>query len=366
MRRIYAYFLPQFHRTPENDAHWGVGFTEWTNVKRSHPLFHGHRQPLVPQFGYYDLSNQGVLRDIASYAKNHGVEGFAYWHYWFGEGRAPLSLVPHIHHRDASISSGFFYAWDNSNWTKRWVGSDEVIFEVDYSRKSAIGHFEFLEPYIDDSRYLRLDGKPVFQVIHLHDPRVLDYIVSLDSMLEQTRGERFHWVFPVGSLVRSPVRTQIRVLEHSATDFPPGKPINISQRFGLTTNRKRKMESLAHPAAPTCVSHAEYLTLFAVRTALHAAVESDYIPAVLSGWDTTPRYGGRGLVINGDIPKLLTSQLSLVRRMRQLFRGAGKELLLVKAWNEWAEGNILEPYRGPDGVPHSPATCLAKYASQEG
>ena len=155
--KFLAYFLPQFYTTPENDIHWGKDFTDWKNVQSSTPLFKDHKQPLTPsKFDMYDLSKKKVLKELSDFSLKKGLDGFGYWHYWFGNGQQTLEKVQEMHLKDSSIKQNFFFAWANQDWTKSWVGDDNTtIFKQLYSKKSALNHFKYILPFIRDPRYIK-------------------------------------------------------------------------------------------------------------------------------------------------------------------------------------------------------------------
>src|SRR5579871_1642275 len=159
--RVFAFYLPQFHPIPENDAWWGNGFTEWTNVARSKPLFRGHYQPQLPaDLGFYDLRLSETRQAQADLAREHGIFGFCYYHYWFS-GRRVLQRP-----FDEVLTSGqpdfpFCLCWANENWTRSWDGrSSEVLMEQRYSDEDDLAHIRALAPALRDPRYIRIDGKP--------------------------------------------------------------------------------------------------------------------------------------------------------------------------------------------------------------
>ena len=163
--RIIAYYLPQYHPIPENDEWWGPGFTEWTNVAKARPLFRGHYQPRIPaDLGFYDLRLPEVREQQAQLAREAGIEGFCYYHYWFGEGRQLLQRP-----FDEVLASGkpdypFCLCWANHDWTnKTWTkGSsarrDSMIMQMHYSVEDDIRHFNHLLPEFKDKRYISVDG----------------------------------------------------------------------------------------------------------------------------------------------------------------------------------------------------------------
>ena len=163
-----AFYLPQFHAIPENDEWWGAGFTEWTNVRRARPLFHGHYQPQVPTtpFGEYDLLSEGVMEWQAELARTHDVDGFVFYHYWFNGKR--LLERPVDRFIQGGIDHGFAICWANENWTRRWDGKErEVLLGQEYTAESPAEVFRSFLPYFRDARYLRRAGALVLSLIHI-------------------------------------------------------------------------------------------------------------------------------------------------------------------------------------------------------
>jgi len=170
--RLIAFYLPQYHPIPENDAWWGEGFTEWTNVRRATPLFPGHRQPRVPgELGYYDLRDAATRGAQAELARAHGVEGFAWWHYWFGDGRRLLQRPFEEVLRSGRPDLPFCLAWANQSWTGVWhAAPDRVLVEQRYPPGDLARHFEAVRPALADPRYIRVEGRLLFLV---HSPAAL-------------------------------------------------------------------------------------------------------------------------------------------------------------------------------------------------
>ena len=171
--RIVALYLPQFHPIAENDQWWEPGFTEWTNVAKARPRFPGHYQPRLPgELGFYDLRVPETREAQAALAKAHGIEGFCYWHYWFGNGRRLLERPFTEVLRSGTPDLSFCLAWANGTWTGIWHGApDRILIEQTYPGESdERAHFEVVAEAFEDPRYLRVDGRPVF---YIYDPSAL-------------------------------------------------------------------------------------------------------------------------------------------------------------------------------------------------
>jgi hypothetical protein len=333
--KVLTYFLPQFYATPENDKYWGKGFTDWNNVKSAVALYEGHNQPINPsKLGFYDLSDKTNFKSVCDYSLESGVDGFGYWHYWFGNGKQTLEKIQEMHLKDKSIKQNMFFAWANQDWTKSWVGDDTtVIFKQSYSEKSAFDHFAYIKPFIEDSRYLRKDNMPLFQVINPESKGCVKHILILEAEAVKLYGKGFFWIFPVNKSIEG-----LGGLNYARVGFAPGDVTVKDPLFRL----KRIMQKKNWINKPVVMSRKKYLKLFTKTLKESFKKEGIYYPCILSGWDNTPRYKNKGFLIDGSISSLLESQLEILISQTKSYKKL--DFIFIKAWNEWAEGNILEPY----------------------
>ena len=331
MTPVYAYFLPQFYSTPENDKYWGKGFTEWTNVKKAEPLFEGHKCPLMPlNDDYYDLSNPNEVKRIIKNTQDIGLDGIVYWYYWFGEGKKALIKVPKQHLKDKSIKQDFFFAWANNHWSKEWVGDrSQVIFEQKYNLNEIDEHLDSLMEYFEDERYVKWEGQPLLQLNEAHKKHGYEYIFELDNRFKQRTGTSIKWIFP--SVF---IQQELRSLSHFISGYPTEDVLKID----WVSTWRRKLARLGFGKKPVLIDKDHFLKMF--RKLLQKNYhEQNYIPCILSGWDNTYRYKERGFVISGTIEELVKEQMIIIR---DEFNVKELPFILVKAYNEWAEGNIME------------------------
>jgi len=337
-KSVYAYFLPQFYSTPENDEYWGKGFTEWTNIQKAKAQFRGHRCPLYPANNdYYDLSKLTDFERLIDKSLSMGLNGFAYWHYWFGEGRITLEKVPQMHLREKRINQDFFFAWANHNWTQSWIGKKEnLIFKQHYNLDEVDDHLDYLTPFFEDSRYLFWNQKPLFQVLFPYENGVIPYIYKLEEAAIKRFGTGLHWLFPTLNFYNKIDHEKHEGLDFHWICFPPD---DIQIQTPVYKWRK-KLVSMNPFKKPVATSVESIEKRFEKLLKKHEDTPN-YVAGLLSGWDTTYRYGRSGSVHSGSIEEQLTSQIKILDRLGWIEK---TPFLLVKAFNEWAEGNILENY----------------------
>ena len=201
--RIIAFYLPQYHKIPENDEWWGKGFTEWISVTQAKPLFKGHYQPKVPStLGYYNLTNPEVREKQAELARNAGIEGFCYWHYYFGNGKRLLETPFNQVLRSGKPNFPFCLGWANHTWEKgSWhlhnKSSDNVILmEQKYpSKEDYVHHFNIVLEAFRDQRYITVDGKPLFLVFApLNIPNAREFVDLWQQLAKKSGLKGIHFV----------------------------------------------------------------------------------------------------------------------------------------------------------------------------
>jgi lipopolysaccharide biosynthesis protein len=333
--RVVPFYLPQFHATTENDAWWGKGFTEWTNVTAARPVYLGHNQPNLPSdLGFYDLRLDAVQREQMELAAEHGIEGFMYYHYWFAGER--LLNLPIDNLAKSDMNKPFCIMWANENWTRRWDGrSSDVLMGQDYSRVSAKGFIDDAMHFLADPRYLRIDGKPVLAVYRIAQ------IPDHPSVIEHWRKRAAD--AGVGGLVilSVDVAKEFDGLAGTASaegldgtlGFPPH---NLKWEWvphgGMKVEKRFKGNILSYQAM---VGDAERKML--------RLPEASY-PGVMVTFDNTARRQWNSDVWYGTNPysfrRWLSAACSAVAD-----REPDQRVVFVNAWNEWAESAVFEPSR---------------------
>lgn len=355
--RLIAFYLPQFHPTPDNDVWWGKGFTEWTNVSKAKPLFPGHYQPHLPaDLGFYDLRVPEARAAQAELARNAGIEAFCYWHYWFA-GRRVLERPFNEVLASRQPDFPFCLAWANDSWKSHWYGAEKkTLVEQTYpGPDDHERHFHALLPAFHDARYLRVHGKPLFAVFRPKQlPATEAYIAQWQDLARRNGLPGIHFVahlfdheldFPWrttgydGAVTTNELKVMRRRLWQIAAER--------RRRHGLLDAAQGTGRLVAHRILqrllrwPGGVHYYRDAMLFFKS---QEALDQGCYPSVVPGWDNTPRAGPKGIVLHGACPELFAEHLRDILAA-VAHRPAEDRLVFVKSWNEWAEGNYLEPDR---------------------
>ncbi|AWH20258.1 glycoside hydrolase family 99-like domain-containing protein [Stenotrophomonas sp. ZAC14D2_NAIMI4_6] len=326
---LVAFYLPQFHTFAENDAWWGKGFTEWRNVTRALPQFEGHIQPRLPaDLGFYDLRNPQVMRDQAQLAAEHGIGAFCFYYYWFS-GRTLMEDPLRQWLDDDSITLPFCLCWANENWARRWDGrDDDILIGQQHSADDDLAFIAHVAPYLRDRRALKVDGRPMLLV---YRPNLLP-----DARATAERWRRWCRDNGVGEIhlayVQGFERPDPRDIGFdAAVEFPP----NMSNPRSLSAQ-----QWLLNPDFNGDVRDWREL---ASEIAARPLPDYPLYPGVNPGWDNEARRSGRGRVYLHASPRGYRDWLRSTVHERLAQAPQHQRMVFINAWNEWAEGAVLEP-----------------------
>jgi lipopolysaccharide biosynthesis protein len=337
--QVVAIYLPQYHPIPENDEWWGKGFTEWFNVVKSKPRFRAHYQPHLPaDLGFYDLRLDEVRQAQEQLAVRNGINAFCYYHYWFN-GKRLLEKPIEMKLKNSDLTLPFMLCWANENWTRAWDGGEsQILIKQEYSLEDDRHHFQELARYFSDSRYMKVDGKPVFLI---YRPKLFP---NIRETIEIWREEAMAYGFPgihIGYV-------------QSWGVFDPPQDMGFDFAIEFHPFSKKKTDIVSKKSFISRLS-----TLFNARMVRQNGdmlmdywtyVESQMVknyksnvsPGITPMWDNSARRAKNALIWVNSTPEVYKKWLDFI--LKEYPWGASKEkMLFINAWNEWAEGNHLEP-----------------------
>ena len=327
--RVIAFYLPQFHPIAENSEWWGEGFTDWVNVSKTRPRFPGHYQPHIPaDLGFYDLRLSQTRADQAELAKKFGIHGFCYYHYWF-KGRRVLSTPLDEILQSQEPSFPFCLCWANEDWTRTWDGRGKtVLIKQEYSDEDDRLHMEWLKSVFNDSRYIKVDGKPLFLVYRAGR-------LPFPSKTAET-WRKAAKDLGIGEIYLCRVES-----------FPDerGDPADIG--FDAAVEFQPDWANLGEPAH--VVEHSKQTLYgyvdFVQRQIAKAPVPYKFHRCVTPSWDNSPRRSVGALTLTNADPNVFHDWFARVFSNEQAKGIRNDSLIFVNAWNEWGEGCHLEPDR---------------------
>ena len=339
--RVIAFYLPQFHPIPENDAWWGKGFTEWTNVGKAKPLFPGHYQPKVPaDLGYYDLRLPETREAQAEMAREAGIEGFCYWHYWFGNGKRLLERPFNEVLESGKPDFPFCLAWANESWHEKfwndWGSSSKnLLIEQQYGGvEDYKEHFYILLPAFKDVRYMKIEDKPIFMIYRPFEFEEVSLFIELWRKLAKENGLK--GIYFIG-------HTQ-NFEKHGTSFLNRGfDAINTVRHYDVRRHRcflarvfHKLLRIIFH--IPYCYKYQSAKKYF-ITESEH---QENIFPTIIPNWDHTPRSGNKGYVITDSTPQKFGEAVSeAVDAVKE--KSQDKRIIFIKSWNEWGEGNYIEP-----------------------
>lgn len=365
--KIIAFYLPQFHPTPHNDEWWGKGFTEWINVARAKPLFKGHEQPHIPgELGFYDLRLPQIREAQAQLAKEYGIYGFCYYYYRFGKGKNELEMPINEVLKTGRPDFPFMICWANQTWHKkfwRYDGTSEnmVLIEQGYGgRQDYIDFFYELLPFFKDNRYIKIDGKPAFM---LHKPKEFPDLSEMVAIWNELAcKEGLNGVYFIGYIngninedtswklkrksIWDPIKNManINVIDDMNNVISKGLDAVAANRQYHVFDVRNKIRRLASSAIRKVIHRPKTIEYKEVVKYLKGEEDTleNLFPIVLPNWDHTPRSSYGGEVFVNSTPELFGNYLYEV--LESVSNKADEhQIVFVKAWNEWGEGNYLEP-----------------------
>jgi hypothetical protein len=363
--RVIAFYLPQFHPIPENDEWWGKGFTEWTNVVQAKPLFRGHYQPKIPaNLGFYDLRLPIIREQQAQLAEEAGIEGFCYWHYWFGNGKQLLEKPFQEVLESGKPNFPFCLAWANADWSnKSWqkktiFTKEMVLMKQTYSEEDYVKHFYHVLPAFKDKRYITVDSKPLFVIFEpLNMPDANKFILIWRKLAEENELNGIHFV---GIMLNFSFRKI-------------GRKDTWTSKFGdLRESGKRyqylldqgfdAVNSRGYLRAEVIVKNIiiryfrEILRLIFKIQLLYKYKYQDinkymYVPedkwenvypSIMPNYDKSPRGGKFATIYTDSTPDAFKKQ---IKKCLKLIKNKSDEhkIIFLISWNEWGEGNYMEP-----------------------
>lgn len=341
--KIIAFYLPQYHPTPDNDKWWGKGFTEWTNVGKAKPLFPGHYQPKVPaDLGYYDLRLPEARKAQADLAKEAGIYGFCYYHYWFGNGKMELERPFQEVLTSGAPDFPFMLCWANESWHKKFWNKDgkgsskEILIEQTYpDEQDIINHFYHVLPAFKDERYIKVENKPVFMIYKpfLH-PSMKKFI---EIWRELAHKESLGGIYFIGQLQEEFTTERYDILINTGFDAINTVGLYEALNRNLTTwNSVLRRLSFHLFNLPLICDYGKCMR--DILTQLDTL--PNVFPSIIPNWDHTPRSGKAGWVLKDSSPEKFKEH---VESILNFLAENKKRICFLKSWNEWGEGNYMEP-----------------------
>lgn len=346
-------YLPQYHFIPENDEFWGKDFTDWVTVKNAKPLYDGHQQPRVPLKGnYYDLSQKENVKWQAQLAKEYGVYGFGIYHYWFNNEKNLLTKPAQIILDNKDIDINYCYAWDNISWKRSWSNVKEhgnawaplieqknkiekgpsiLIPYIIGTKEDWKKHYDYVLPFFKDSRYIKVDNKPVFIMFHKSEEvlQMSDYWNEL-AIKDGFDGVKF--VFRIDN------NENVKGFEKKTSfRYEP-----ISSGWFVDTLWKRiqyKIQRIVRGEKHLKIYDYDKIWKKIIRNA-KKMTSDDFIPCGFVAYDDTPRRGKKGIIIKNSTPQKFSKYLC---KLMNIAKKQNRRFVFLTAWNEWGEGAYLEP-----------------------
>ena len=348
--RFICFYLPQFHPIKENDNWWGRGFTEWTNVVQSHPRFKGHYQPHIPSdLGFYDLRLEETRIAQADLAKQYGIGGFCYYHYWFN-GKMLLERPFNEVLSTGKPDFPFCLCWANENWTRRWDGLEkEVLMKQEYENYNPAEHLEWLSKAFENHRYIRINNKPIFLVYRAGIIPQIEKIINTWREIAKSKYGMELYICSVKSWGDSSLigKKAIEAGFDAVVDFQPEPRITSKDRLAnIVKNFPQKIwNKVANICGNDNIGLVSEYNLYdykgIVNDWLKISPTVKEFPCVAPSWDNSARKK-KCTIIQNNNPDLYRLWLEAACKRVSIY-DEDEKIVFINAWNEWGEGCHLEP-----------------------
>ena len=347
--RVIAIYLPQYHPIPQNDEFWGKGFTEWVNVAQARPLFKNHYQPQLPaDLGFYDLRYPEVRMEQAKMAKEAGIEGFMYWQYYFGNNRKLLERPFEEVLKSGKPEYPFCLGWANHSWqTLTWKrdasrseGKTMIMEQLYGGEKQYIEHFFYNLPAFKDRRYIKVSGKPFFVIWNPMDkPNEIALLIKTWNRLAKENGlNGIHFV------AQEVYKTPNKVLFDMGFNAIYQNKILDAQAKTTSGFIWHLRHALIKYLGITCLLDKYDFDKISKYLVTSDTVNANIYPTLLAGYDRTPRAARKAIILYNFTPEAWRKHIRKVFSFLKDKTG-DNNIVMLKSWNEWGEGNYMEPDR---------------------
>ena len=338
--KILSLYLPGYHKDKINDMAWGKGFTEWNNVKSGKPLYKNHYQPIVPlNENYYDLSDKRNIENQIDLANKYGVDGFIFYHYWFGNNKTALTKPAEILKKDIRKRIEYCFCWANHSWIKNWVaGNDEPIAKQEYGDKNEwIKHIKYLIPFFKDDRYLKINKRPMLYIYNMSDiPNFDEMLNTWNKILEKEKIPNLYIIEFISSKNKNKnyYNTDAVVeFEPLYTTYFDISKVSLFKRF--LTKKLNMIDFQDYNKLWNKIIHRK-------RTYNGTTIQK----GCFVGWDNSARKGYNCMIVRNNTPE--NFEKNLMKLVNSKRKDSTNDFVVINAWNEWSEGAMLEPTKHYD------------------
>ncbi len=345
--KVIAFYLPQYYPTDTNNKWYGEGFTEWTNVAKAKPLFKNHYQPKIPaNLGFYDLRYPEIREKQSELAKEAGIYGFCYYHYWFGNGKMELEIPFKEVLKSKRPDFPFCLCWANQSWYSKFWNNDiecapQLIVEQKYDDNEWIEkHFFSLLDAFKDERYIKIDNKPLFMIYRLNEyPEVGNFIKIWRKLAIDNGFNGMYFVAQATTDIQ--INNYLQVVDGGGVDS-----VNVVRKDDYLKTWKysnifSKLKNKAIRLFGGAPYHYDYSEIY--RYFVNKKVDSreNVFPTLVPNWDHSPRSGKRASIFHNSTPE--NFEKHLIDVLKTTSEKTGENIIFLKSWNEWGEGNYIEP-----------------------